>query len=208
MPPPNMSTWPPGPKKCTWLACRCIVLATFQQPVLATFQSVTKKRLISLLNVAGTAYWNVAGILILAILHVGGGHPDQPVGPARRSGDALLARKRSTAHLLGYLASAVALAARRRAGVPHGHDGLRGSPRKRSRDAHRRVGHHWRPVLSAAALPTSGRRAPPPPPPARAPPVQPAPPNPRPAPQTAPKPKRKPQSPPKRQPKSAPKPPP
>ena len=44
-----------------------------------------------------------------------------------------------------------------------GHDGLRGSPRQRSRDAHRGVGQHWRHVPSAAALPTSGHRAPPPP---------------------------------------------
>ena len=138
-----------------------------KQLVLATFQSVTKKRLKGLLNVAGTAYWNVAGTLILAILHVGGGHLGQPFGPARRSGDPSLARKRSPAHLFGYVASAVALAARRRARVPHSQDGLRGSPRQRSRDAHRGVGQHWRHVPSAAALPTIGRRAPPPPPPAR-----------------------------------------
>ena len=135
-----------------------------KQLVLATFQSVTKKRLKNLLNVAGTKFWNVAGTLILAILRVGGGHPDQPVGAARCSGDPSLARKRSTAHLFGYVASAVALAARRRARVPHGHHGLRGSPRQRSRDAHRGVRRHWRPVPSAAALPTSGRSPPPPPP--------------------------------------------
>ena len=29
-PPASMSTWPIGPKKCTWLACRCTVPATFQ----------------------------------------------------------------------------------------------------------------------------------------------------------------------------------
>ena len=110
--------------------------------VLATFQTNTKKLLKTLLNVAGTAYWNVAGTLILAILHVGGGHPGQPFGPARRSGDPLLAKKRSPAHLFGYVASAVALAARRCARVPHGLDGLHGSPRQRSRDAHRGVGQH------------------------------------------------------------------
>ena len=125
------------------------------------------------------------------------------MGPARHSGDPSLARKRSTAHLFGNLASAVRLAARRRARVPHGHDGPPGSPRQRSRDAHRGVGEHWRPVPSAAALPTSGRRGPAPP--VCAPPVQPQPPNHRPAPQIAPKPEPKPQRPPKGQPKSTPK---
>ena len=155
---------------------------------------------------AGTKRWRpVARTLILAILHVGGGHPGQPFGHARRSGDPPLARKRSPAHLFGHVASAVALAARRRARVPHGHDGVRCSPRQRSRDAHRGMGQHWRHAPSAAALPTSGHRAPPPPP-ACAPPVQPQPPNPHPASQTAPKPKPKRQRPPKREPKSAPKP--
>ena len=208
-PPASMSTWPIGPKNAHGWHAGALFRRRSKQLVLATFQSVTKKRLKSLLNVAETAYWNVAVTLILAILHVGGGHPGQPFGPARRSGDPSMARKRSPAHLFGYVASAVALAARHRARVPHGHDGLRGSPRQRSRDAHRGVGQHWRHVPSAAALPTSGRRAPPPPPPpACAPPVQPQPPNPHPAPQTAPKPKPKPQRPPKREPKSAPEPPP
>ena len=159
-PPASMSTWPIGPKNAHGWRAGALFRRRSKQFVLATFQSVTKKRLKSLLNVAGTAYWNVAGTLILAILHVGGGHPGQPFGPARRSGDPSLARKRSPAHLFGYVASAVALAARRRARVPHGHDGLRGSPRQRSRDAHRGVGQHWRHVPSAAALPTSGRRGP------------------------------------------------
>ena len=203
-PPASMSTWPIGPKNAHGGRAGALSRRRSKQFVLATFQSVTKKRLKSLLNVAGTADWNVAGTLILAILHVGGGHLGQPFGPARRSGDPSLARKRSPAHLFGYVASAVALAARRRARVPHGHDGLRRSPQQRSRDAHRGVGQHWRHVPSAAALPTSGRRGPPPP--ACAPPVQPQHPNPHPAPQTAPKPKPKPQRPPKREPKSAPKP--
>ena len=159
-PPASMSTWPIGPKNAHGWRAGALFRRRSKQFVLATFQSVTKKRLKSLLNVAGTDYWNVAGTLILAILHVGGGHPGQPFGPTRRSGDPSLATKRSTAHLFGYVASAVALAARRRARVPHGHDGLRGSPRQRSRDAHRGVGQHWRHVPSAAALPTSGRRGP------------------------------------------------
>ena len=142
-PPASMSTWPIGPKNAHGWRAGALFRRRSKQFVLATFQSVTKKRLKSFLNVAGTAYWNVAGTLILAILHVGGGHPGQPFGPARRSGDPSLARKRSPAHLFGYVASAVALAARRRARVPHGHDGLRGSPRQRSCDAHRGVGQHW-----------------------------------------------------------------
>ena len=161
-PPASMSTWPLGPQNAHGWRAGALFWQRSKQLVLATFQSVTKKRLKNLLNVAGKAYWNVAGTLILAILHVGGGHPYQPVGPARRSDDPSLARKRSRAHLFGYVASAVPPAARRRTRVPHGHDGLRGSPRQRSRDVHRRVGQHWRPVPSAAALPTSGRRAPPP----------------------------------------------
>ena len=161
-PPASMSTWPIGPKNAHGWPAGALYRRRSKQLFLATFQSVTKKRLKNLLNVAGTGYWNVARTLILAILHVGGGHPDQPVGPARRSGDPSLARKRSTAHLFGYVASAVALAACRRALVPQGRDGLRGSPRQHSRDAHRGVGQHWRPIPSAAALPTSGRRGPPP----------------------------------------------
>ena len=161
-PPASMSAWPIGRKNAHGWRAGALFRRRSKQLVLATFQSVTKQRLNNLLNVTGTAYWNVAGTLILAILHVGGGHPDQPVGPARRSGDPSLARTRSTAHLFGYAASAVALAARRRAGVPHGHDGLRASPRQHSRDAHRGVGQHWALVPSAAALPTSGRRSPPP----------------------------------------------
>ena len=207
-PPASMSTWPIGPKNAHCWRAGALFRRRSKQLVLATFQAVNKKRLKNLLNVAGTAFWNVAGTLILAILHVGGGHPDQPVGPARRSGDPSLARKRSTAHLFGYAASAVAVAARRRARVPHGHDGLRGNPRQRSRDTHCGVGQHWRPVPSAAAHCQKVAAEPPPPPPACAPPVQPQPPNPRLAPQTAPKPKPKPQRPPKREPKSAPKPPP
>ena len=159
-PPASMSTWPIGPESAHGWRAGALFRRRSKQFVLATFQSVTKKRLKSLLNVAGTAYWNVAGTLILAILHVGGGHPGQPLGPARRSGDPLLARKRSPAHLFEYVASAVALAACRRARVPHSHDGLRGSLRQLSRDAHQGVGQHWRHVPSAAALPTSGRRGP------------------------------------------------
>ena len=147
-------------QKCTWLACQCIVPATFQTVCSGDVPICHQKTFAKSFERRRTAYWNVAGTLILAILHVCGGHPGQPFGPARRSGDPSLARKRSPAHLFGYVASAVALAARRRARVPHGHDGLRGSPRQRSRDAHRWVGQHWRHVPSAAALPTSGRRGP------------------------------------------------
>ena len=162
-PPASMSTWSIGPKNAHRWPAGALFGRRSKQFVLATFQSVSKKNLKSLLNVAGTAYWNVARTLILAILHVGGGHPGQPLGPARRSGDPSLARKRSPAHLFGYVASALALAARRRARIRHGHAGLRGCPRQRSHDAHRGVGRHWAHVPSAAALPTSGRRAPPPP---------------------------------------------
>ena len=114
-PPASMFTWPIGPKNAHGWRAGALFRRRSKHLVLATCQSVTKKRLKSLLNVAGTAYWNVAGTLILAILHVGGGHPDQPFGPACQSGDPSLAKKRSPAHLFGYVASAVALAARRRA---------------------------------------------------------------------------------------------
>ena len=103
-PPTSMSTWPIGPKNAHGWRAGALFRRRSKQFVLATFPSVTKKRLKYLLNVAGTAYWNVAGTLILAILHVGGGHPSQPFGPARRSGDPSLARKQSLAHLFGYVA--------------------------------------------------------------------------------------------------------
>ena len=106
-PPASMSTWPIGPKNAHGWRAGALFRRRSKQFVLATVQSVTKKRLKSLLNVAGKAYWNVAGTVILAILHVGGGHPGQPFGPARRSGDPSLARKRSLAHLFGYVASGV-----------------------------------------------------------------------------------------------------
>ena len=86
-PPASMSTWPIGPKNAHGWRAGALFRRRSKQFVLATFQCVTKKRLKNLLNVAGTAYWNVAETLILGILHVGGGHPDQPVGPASRSGD-------------------------------------------------------------------------------------------------------------------------
>ena len=52
-PPASMSTWPIGPKKCTWLACRCIVPATFQTACSGDVPICHQKTLKNLLNVAG-----------------------------------------------------------------------------------------------------------------------------------------------------------
>ena len=203
-PPASMSTWPIGPKNAHGWRAGALFWRRSKQFVLATFQSVTKKCLKSLLNVAGTAYWNVAGTLILAILHVGGGHPGQPFGPARRSGDPSMAKKRSPAHLFGYVASAVALepvAVLEFLTATMDYLAARGSVLATRIEGWGSIGN-----MSPAPPHCQQVAAEAPAPPACAPPVQPQPPNLHPAPQTAPKPKPKPQRPPKREPKSAPKP--